>query len=87
MARKIEVIKLQVVPLPFVPVTPIMGAGQALKNKLVTEVTLAFLAKRLGEIDGVRTIRSALIPEKSTLSPILMSTLLGNSCFDIKVWL
>ena len=58
-ARRISAIKLETVPLPFEPVTPIIGAGQFSKNKFVTDVTLTFFGNREGLTAGVRTIKSA----------------------------
>ncbi len=61
---RMALVIVQVVPFPFVPVTPMIGAGQLEKKNLVTEVILlAGALMNLGGMDGVRKIRSYL--EKS----------------------
>ena len=56
---KMSLMSVQVVPFPFVPVTPIIGQGQLLKKNLVTEVIFSLGAEmNLGGMDGVRKIKS-----------------------------
>src|SRR6218665_2596432 len=68
-AFKIDVIIVEVVPLPFVPVTPIIGAGHFAKNSFVPDQILPSVVMVYGDKLGVRITRSNPFNSWNALSP------------------